>query len=96
MKLYHAGDTAVFGDMRLIGELYEPDIALLPIGNQVLMSPFEAAHAVRLLGVSHVVPIHYGTFPLFTGTPEEFRRHVGEIAPGATVPITRPGDDPAF
>ena len=92
-KLYHAGDTALFGDMRLIGELYDPDVALLPIGNQLVMSPFEAAHAARLLGVSHVVPIHYGTFPLLTGTPEEFRRHVSEIAPGVAVHVMRPGDD---
>src|SRR5215204_717938 len=53
-KLYHAGDTAVFGDMRLIDELYNPYLALLPIGNQVVMGPFEAAHAARLLGVEHV------------------------------------------
>ena len=93
MKLYHAGDTAVFGGMRLIGELHNPDVPFLPIGNQAVMSPFEAAHAVRLLGVSHVVPIHYGTFLLLTGTPEKYRRHAGEIAPGVTVHVTRPGDD---
>src|ERR671915_532029 len=67
-KLYHAGDTCVFGDMRLIGELYGPDLALLPIGNQVVMSPYEAAHAARLLNVGHVVPMHYGTFPFVPGT----------------------------
>jgi len=92
-RLYHAGDTAVFGDMRLIGELYHPDLALLPIGNQVVMSPFEAAHAARLLGVGHVVPIHYGTFPFVPGTPEEFQQHVREIAPGVTVHVMNPGDD---
>jgi L-ascorbate metabolism protein UlaG (beta-lactamase superfamily) len=92
-KLYHAGDTAVFGDMQLIGELYRPDLALLPIGNQVVMSPYEAAHATRLLGVRHVVPIHYGTFPFLPGTPEEFREHVNEVAPGTTVHVMQPGDD---
>jgi L-ascorbate metabolism protein UlaG (beta-lactamase superfamily) len=92
-KLYHAGDTAVFGDMALIGELYSPDIALLPIGNQVVMSPFEAAHAARLLGVGHVVPMHYGTFPFLPGTPEEFQKHLGEIAPNVTVHVMQPGDD---
>jgi len=92
-RLYHAGDTAVFGDMQLIGELYRPDLALLPIGNQVVMSPFEAAHAARLLGVRYVVPIHYGTFPFVPGTPEEFQKHVGEIAPGVTVHVMNPGDD---
>jgi L-ascorbate metabolism protein UlaG (beta-lactamase superfamily) len=92
-KLYHAGDTAVFGDMQLIGELYSPDVALLPIGDQVVMSPYEAAHATRLLGVQHVVPIHYGTFPFLSGTPEEFQQHINEVAPGATVHVMQPGDD---
>ena len=67
-KIYHAGDTNVFGDMRLIGELYRPDIVLLPIGGHFTMGPREAALAVELLGARHVMPIHYGTFPLLTGT----------------------------
>jgi L-ascorbate metabolism protein UlaG (beta-lactamase superfamily) len=92
-KLYHAGDTAVFGDMQLIGELYRPDVALLPIGDQVVMSPFEAAHATRLLGIRHVVPIHYGTFPFVPGTPEEYQQHVNQVAPGTTVHIMQPGDN---
>ena len=93
LKLYHAGDTALFGDMALIRELYSPDLALLPIGNQVVMSPFEAAHAARLLGVQHVVPIHYGTFPFLPGTPEEFQQHLAEIAPGVSCHVMKPGDD---
>jgi L-ascorbate metabolism protein UlaG (beta-lactamase superfamily) len=92
-RLYHAGDTAVFGDMQLIGELYRPDLALLPIGDQVVMSPYEAAHAARLLGVQHVVPIHYGTFPFLPGTPEEFQEHLNQIAPNTTVHVMQPGDD---
>src|ERR687894_952672 len=94
-KLYHAGDTAVFGDMRLIGELYSPDLALLPIGDRLTMGPFEAAHAARLLGVEHVVPIHYSpdVLPFFTGTPEKFREHLAEIAPNVTVREMQPGDD---
>ena len=92
-KLYHAGDTAIFGDMQLIGELYGPDLALLPIGNQVVMSPFEAAHAARLLGVGHVVPIHYGTFPFVPGTAEEFQEHVGGISPDTTVHVMQPGEE---
>ena len=92
-KLYHAGDTAVFGDMRLIGELYKPDLALLPIGNQVVMGPFEAAHAARLVGARHVVPIHYGTFPFLPGTPKEFQQHVDEIAPGTIVNVMQPGEE---
>ncbi len=92
-KLYHAGDTAVFGDMRLIGELYNPDLALLPIGNQVVMSPYEAAHAARLLGVEHVVPIHYGTFPFVPGTPEEFQEHASALVPDLKVHVMKPGDE---
>jgi L-ascorbate metabolism protein UlaG (beta-lactamase superfamily) len=92
-KVYHAGDTAVFGDMQLIGELYRPDVALLPIGDQVVMSPYEAAHATRLLGIQHVVPMHYGTFPFVPGTPEEFQEHVNELAPNTTVHVMKPGDD---
>src|SRR5215216_2757805 len=92
-KLYHAGDTAIFGDMQLITELYRPDLALRPIGNQVVMSPYEAAHAARLIGVRHVVPIHYGTFPFLPGTAEEFQQHASEVAPGVTVHVMQPGDD---
>jgi L-ascorbate metabolism protein UlaG (beta-lactamase superfamily) len=94
-KLYHAGDTALFGDMQLIGELYNPDLALLPIGDRLTMGPFEAAHATRLLGVEHVVPMHFSpdVMPIFTGTPEKFQEHIAEIAPNATVHVMEPGDD---
>jgi L-ascorbate metabolism protein UlaG (beta-lactamase superfamily) len=92
-KLYHAGDTCVFGDMRLIGELYRPDLAFLPIGNQVVMSPFEAAHAARLLGVGHVVPIHYGTFPFLPGTAEEFQEHANKLVADLNVHVMKPGDE---
>ena len=69
-RIYHAGDTALFGDMRLIRELWHPDIALLPIGGHFTMDPEAAAIAVEYLGAGHVMPIHYGTFPLLAGTPE--------------------------
>jgi len=69
--VYHAGDTTVFGDMQLIGELWSPDLALLPIGGHYTMGPDHAAVAARMLGVSTVVPIHYGTFPILDGTPAE-------------------------
>lgn len=72
-RFYHAGDTNVTSDMRLIGELYRPDLALLPIGGHFTMGPREAALAVEYLGVSDVMPIHYGTFPLLAGTPAELR-----------------------
>jgi L-ascorbate metabolism protein UlaG (beta-lactamase superfamily) len=69
--LYHAGDTAVFGDMSLIRELYEPKVAMLPIGGHYTMGPKEAAHAARLLTPEVILPLHFGTFPPLTGTPEQ-------------------------
>jgi L-ascorbate metabolism protein UlaG (beta-lactamase superfamily) len=69
--LYHAGDTAVFGDMQLIRELYRPEVAMLPIGGHYTMGPEEAAVATRFLGPEVVLPLHFGTFPPLTGTPEE-------------------------
>lgn len=89
-KLYFAGDTCVFGDMELIGRLYEPDVAILPIGDHYTMDPREAALAVELLGTRRMVPCHYGTFPLLAGTPEECRKLVSDCEvlapePGETV-----------
>ena len=72
-RLYHAGDTALFGDMRLINELHRPDVAFLPIGGHYTMDPAAAARAVELLGAATVVPLHYGTFPVLTGTPDQLR-----------------------
>lgn len=69
--LYHAGDTAVFGDMQLIRELYKPEIAMLPIGGHFTMGPKEAALAVRYLAPKTVLPLHFGTFPPLTGTPDQ-------------------------
>nr|MBA2558025.1 metal-dependent hydrolase [Chloroflexota bacterium] len=96
-RLYHAGDTNLFGDMRLIGELYRPDVACLPIGGHFTMGPREAAVAVELLGVKTVIPIHYGTFPLLVGTPAELRQelegralkdvNVLELVPGDSVEL---------
>ena len=91
-RLYHAGDTAVFGDMRLIGELFRPDLAMLPIGGHYTMDPVGAALAVELLGVRHVLPIHYGTFPLLTGTPDELRAALAARGlAGVTVHDPEPG-----
>ncbi len=73
--IYHAGDTTVFGDMALIGEIYAPDVALLPIGGHYTMGPGLAARAGKLLGVSAVIPIHYGTFPILSGTPQQLVDH---------------------
>jgi L-ascorbate metabolism protein UlaG (beta-lactamase superfamily) len=89
--IYFAGDTALFGDMRVIGELYKPDIAFLPIGDRFTMGPETAAIAARWLRVTQVVPMHWGTFPLLTGTPEQLVQHLAgtgvqvlELAPGET------------
>jgi L-ascorbate metabolism protein UlaG (beta-lactamase superfamily) len=89
--IYFAGDTSLFGDMKLIGELYKPDIAFLPIGDRFTMGPDTAAIAAQWLGVKQVVPMHYGTFPLLTGTPEQLERHLAgkgievlKLEPGET------------
>jgi L-ascorbate metabolism protein UlaG (beta-lactamase superfamily) len=74
---YFAGDTAVFGDMALIAEMHAPRIAFLPIGDHFTMGPEGAAIAARLLGVRQIVPMHYGTFPVLTGTPERLKALVG-------------------
>ena len=73
MKLYFAGDTSLFGDMRLIGEMEKPDIAFLPIGDRFTMAPLAAARACEWLGIRQVVPMHWGTFPRLTGTPDELK-----------------------
>ena len=91
VTIYFAGDTALFGDMRLIGELYRPSVAFLPIGDVYTMGPEQAAKACELLGVGEVVPMHYGTFPALTGTPARLRElieprgvRVRELTPGET------------
>ncbi|HTS12173.1 MAG TPA: metal-dependent hydrolase [Candidatus Limnocylindrales bacterium] len=89
--LYHAGDTAVFSDMKLIGELYSPDLALLPIGDFYTMGPREAALAIRLLGVHHIIPMHFGTFPVLTGQPSRLRELTQDIA-GLEIHTLKPGE----
>ncbi len=94
-KIYHAGDTGVFSDMRLIEELYSPDLALLPIGGHFTMDPAHAAYAVRnLLKSKNVIPMHYGTFPPLKGTPEEFKAALGGFP--ASVIVMNPGDRRTF
>ena len=91
LTVYHAGDTAIFGDMKLIGELYKPDLALLPIGDLYTMGPREAGYAIRLLGVKHVVPMHYATFPVLTGTAEALRHETRDLA-GLEIHALKPGE----
>ncbi len=89
--LYHAGDTSVFSDMKLIRELYRPEVAMLPIGGHYTMDPREAALAVRLLEPAIVLPLHFGTFPLLKGTPEQLAAlvdasvQVVRCAPGESI-----------
>jgi L-ascorbate metabolism protein UlaG (beta-lactamase superfamily) len=91
LTIYHAGDTAVFGDMKIIGDLYAPDVALLPIGDHYTMGPREAALAVRLLNVQHVVPMHFGTFPALTGRPEMLRELTSDF-PSLEIHALKPGE----
>jgi L-ascorbate metabolism protein UlaG (beta-lactamase superfamily) len=92
LKLYFAGDTNAFMDMQLIGRIYEPDFAILPIGDHYTMGPREAAVALELLGVKRCIPCHYGTFPALHGTPEQLREFVDDVeviapAPGETLEL---------
>jgi L-ascorbate metabolism protein UlaG (beta-lactamase superfamily) len=89
LKAYFAGDTSLFGDMRLIRDLYAPEIAFLPIGDHFTMGPEAAARACELLGVRQVVPMHWGTFPLLTGTPARLKELVGPL--GVEVLELKPG-----
>ncbi len=90
-RLYNTGDTDVFSDMALIAELYEPDLVILPIGDHFTMGPKQAAKAIQLMGAKRVVPNHFGTFSLLTGTPDALRALVGEeveilaVEPGETI-----------
>ena len=88
--IYFAGDTCLFGDMRLIGEMYKPEIAFLPIGDRFTMDPAAAAKACEFLGVRQVVPMHWGTFPLLTGTPDELKALV--VPRGIDVLVLKPGE----
>jgi L-ascorbate metabolism protein UlaG (beta-lactamase superfamily) len=92
LTVYFAGDTALFGDMHLIREMYSPSVAFLPIGDYFTMDPVAAAKACELLGVKTVIPMHYGTFPILVGRPAQLRALVAplgvevvEMAPGETV-----------
>jgi L-ascorbate metabolism protein UlaG (beta-lactamase superfamily) len=94
-RVYHAGDTAVFGDMKLIADLYKPQLAILPIGGLYTMDPREAAYACKLLKPNHIIGMHYGTFPALAGTPGELKRNlpaamrkkVIELVPGQAMTI---------
>jgi L-ascorbate metabolism protein UlaG (beta-lactamase superfamily) len=88
-RAYFAGDTAIFSDMKLYAEIYHPELAFLPVGDHFTMGPEEAAYAARMLGVKEIIPMHYGTFPMLTGHPEQLEEklagsgiHVRKVKPG--------------
>jgi L-ascorbate metabolism protein UlaG (beta-lactamase superfamily) len=95
VRVYHAGDTALFSDMKLIGELYHPDVALLPIGGRFTMGPEEAMIAARYIGAPLVIPVHYNTWPVIEQDPAQFKAalerttdiRVRVLAPGSTLEI---------
>jgi len=91
-RIYHAGDTCVFSDMALIAELYQPEIALLPIGDLYTMSPREAAVAARMLRPKYIVPMHHGTSPALTGTPDMLREEIGKLRVSTELIVLRPGE----
>ena len=95
LKVYHMGDTGLFGDMRLIGDYYKPDVILMPIGGHFVMDPRDAAYATReMLRPKHVIPIHYGTTPVLKGTPQEYQQFLGQTT--TQVHPISPGDRLTF
>jgi L-ascorbate metabolism protein UlaG (beta-lactamase superfamily) len=95
VKLYHMGDTGLFGDMRLIGEYYKPDVIMIPIGGHFVMDPKDAAYATReLIRPKHAIPFHYGTFPVLRGTPQEYQAALGSTA--TQIHAINPGDKVEF
>ena len=92
LRVYHAGDTGLFGDMKLIGEIYKPDVALLPIGSHFTMGPIEAAYAAKLINPKIVIPMHYGTFPVLVKDPEQFIEEMKRQAPYIKIEVLKPGE----
>ncbi len=92
LRIYHAGDTGLFGDMKLIGEVYNPDVALLPIGGFFTMNPEQAAIAVQLLSPRYAIPMHYNTFDVIKQDPQVFEEKVKKLRPSTEVLILKPGE----
>mgnify|MGYP000853433957 CR=1 FL=1 len=91
-KIYHSGDTGIFGDMKtVIGDIYKPNIAILPIGDRYTMGPFEASMAVKWINPEIVIPMHYNTFPVIKQDPEDFARRVKSLNKETKVVILEPG-----
>ncbi len=93
-RLYHAGDTNIMPDFEIYGRIYHPDVSILPIGDHYTMGHKEAAHAAAMLGSPIAIPMHYGTMPVLTGSPEKFRERVDKLTKGKTkVVVPEPGED---
>lgn len=88
-SLYHAGDTSLTYDMKLIGEFFHPDLSFLPIGDRYTMGVPSASKAVEFIQTKKVIPIHYGTFPIVSADPEDFKKRVADLA---EVIILKPGE----
>jgi L-ascorbate metabolism protein UlaG (beta-lactamase superfamily) len=98
-RVYISGDTDLYGDLKHLGERYQPNVAIVTIGNgPFTQGPQEAAHACKLLGVSHAIPVHYAHTPLVRGVDagEEFSRALAQIAPGIQAVVMKPGDTRMF
>lgn len=90
-RIYHAGDTGIFGDMQLIGDIYHPQISMIPIGDRATMGPLQASHAIRMLQSPVIIPFHYGTFPMLSGTPEELQELI-KNQPEVELKAMKPGE----
>lgn len=90
--LYHTGDTAVTYDMLIVGDLYQPELTILPIGDFFTMGPRQAAYALKLIRSRYAIPCHYGTFPLLSGTPEALEQHLKEFGVDTRVIALKPGE----
>lgn len=90
-RIYHAGDTGIFSGMQLIGDIYHPQISMLPIGDRATMGPLQASHAIRMLQSPVLIPYHYGTFPMLSGTPQELQELLKD-QPGVELKVMKPGE----
>jgi L-ascorbate metabolism protein UlaG (beta-lactamase superfamily) len=94
--IYHTGDTDLFGDMALIPKFGKVDVMLTTIGDHFTMGPARAAQAVKLVGATTVVPMHFGTFPVLTGTPEAFDKELKKVGTRAKLKVMKPGETASF
>lgn len=90
--IYHTGDTAVTYDMLIVGDLYQPELTILPIGDHFTMDPRQAAYALKLIRSKYAIPGHYGTFPILRGTPDQLREHAQEFNVPVQVIDLKPGE----